>query len=70
MRVLSSPRFLDSSSRFSSASAVTVLSVTGVSGALHDFNFPVPYPNFTVHPTTSAGPETKIAQEIAHATLH
>ncbi len=89
----------------SSASAVTVLSVTGVaaqcnstggnagnlatgivaaktwtqtqgyanvsiSAALDDLNtFPVPFPNFTVYLTTSDGPGTTTAQEIAHATV-
>ena len=89
----------------SSASAVTVLSVTGVaaqcnstggnagnlatgivaakswtqtqgyanvniSAALDDLNtFPIPFPNFTVYLTTSDGPGTTTAQEIAHATV-
>jgi hypothetical protein len=88
-----------------SASAVTVLSVTGVasqcnstggnagnlatgivtakawtqtqgytdvniSAALDDLNtFPVAFPNFTVYLTTSVGPGTTTAREIAHATV-
>jgi hypothetical protein len=89
----------------SSASAVTVLSVTGVpaqcnstggnagnmatgivtakswtqtqgytnvsiSAAIDDLNtFPVPFPNFTVYLTTTDGPGTTTAQEIAHASV-